>query len=182
MNPFTRSFLFVAMAFPTLIVNAEVPKNFTMQSALDDSKFDLSENKGKTVVLHFLLKTECPYCQRYTQEYAKLAATTPDVVHVFIKPDSVEAIKSWTEGLDKKGIEKLPKIFRDPGAKLAKQLGIPDGYRFHGQSVHYPALVTLDGSGKELFRYVGKSNSDRMSKNDFTIKLESSKLESSTAK
>jgi len=37
--------------------------------------------------------------------------------------------------------------------------------------VHYPALVLLDSSGKELFRYVGKSNSDRMKPDDFMAKL-----------
>ncbi len=41
---------------------AENPTDFTVQSALDDTKFQLSEHRGKTVVLHFLLKTECPYC------------------------------------------------------------------------------------------------------------------------
>ncbi|MCU0228402.1 MAG: ribonuclease J [Bryobacterales bacterium] len=50
-------------------------------------------------------------------------------------------------------------------------LEIPDGYQFHGQSVHFPALVALDGEGKEMFRYVGKSNRDRMSVDDFTSKL-----------
>jgi hypothetical protein len=32
-------------------------------------------------------------------------------------------------------------------------------------------LVALDAKGKELFRYVGKSNSDRMKPKDFTAKL-----------
>ncbi len=165
--------MFVAMAFAASVASAEAPTNFTLQSALDNSKFDLSANKGKTVVLHFLLKTECPYCQKYTREYAKLAATTPDIVHVFIKPDSVEAIKSWTEGLNKEGLDKLPKIYRDPDAKLADRFGIPDGYRFHGQKVHFPALVALDGNGIELFRYIGKNNGDRMSSKDFSVKIES---------
>jgi peroxiredoxin Q/BCP len=122
--------------------------------------------------LHFLLKTECPYCLRYTHEYAKLAAKSPDVVHVFLKPDSAEDIKQWASHLDKTDLKDLPKIYRDADAKLAKQFKIPDGYKFHGQSVHYPALVAIDGQGKEIFRHIGKSNSDRLASADFSKKLD----------
>ena len=54
-------------------------------------------------------------------------------------------------------------VDRDPKARLAKDFDIPDGYAFHGQTVHFPATVLLDPSGKEVFRYVGKNNSDRLS-------------------
>lgn len=154
---------------------AENPSNFTLQSALDEDTFELSKHQGKSVVLHFLLKTECPFCLKYTHEYAVLAAKTPDLVHLFLKPDSVEEIKSWADNLDKNGLKDLPKIYRDPGAKLAKQFGIPDGYKFHGQTVHFPALVAISSDGKELFRYVGKSNGDRMSTAEFSKKMESAK-------
>jgi thioredoxin-dependent peroxiredoxin len=157
---------------------AETPSNFTLEAVVDDSnvavdtKFELKEHRGKTVVLHFLLETECPFCLKYTNEYALLAEATPEVVHLFIKPDSAEAIRSWAQRLDKAGLSKFPTIFRDPGASLAKRFGIPDGYEFHGQSVHYPAMVVLNEDGEEVFRYVGKSNSDRMPKADFVTKLE----------
>lgn len=150
---------------------AENPSNFKVKSVLDDSTFELSENKGKIVVLHFLLKTECPICLRYTHDYAALAEKTPDVIHVFLKPDSEEDIRAWSENLDEKGLQSLPKIYRDVDAKLAGKYGVPDGYKFHGQTVHYPALIILDESGKEQFRYVGKSNADRLSVKDFEAKL-----------
>ena len=162
----------VAAPFATPI-RAENPTGFTVKSALDDTKFSLEEHRGKTVVLHFLLKTECPYCLRYTREFAQMSAKTPNVIHVFLKPDSEAEIKSWVSHLDAKGLKALPTVYQDPDAKLAKQFGIPDGYKFHGQSVHFPALIAIDGSGKEAFRYVGKSNSDRMSVSDFTKKLDS---------
>ncbi len=159
--------LFVSVA-TTRAVN---PADFTVESALDASKFQLSKNRGKVVALHFLLKTECPVCLRHTHDYAALAATTPDVLHIFFKPDSDAEIKAWAGKIRKDDLKDTPVIYRDPNAKLAEQFGIPDGYKFHGQTVHFPALVVLDGSGKELFRYVGKSNSDRMSTADFTAKL-----------
>jgi peroxiredoxin Q/BCP len=102
-----------------------------------------------------------------------LAATTPEVVHLFIKPDSEKEILAWIKQIVKMDGVEQPTIYRDAGAKLAKRFGIPDGYRFHGQSVHFPAMVVLDGEGKEMFRYVGKNNSDRMPKDEFVKKLES---------
>lgn len=152
-------------------VQADNPKNFKVKSATDDSTFELSEHKGKTVVMHFLLKTECPICMRYTHDYAALAEKNSDVVHVFLKPDSEEDIKAWTKGLDKRGLDELPRIYRDEDAKIADEYKIPNGYKFHGQTVHYPAMIILDGKGKEQFRYVGKSNSDRLSVDDFEAKL-----------
>ena len=34
-------------------------------------------------------------------------------------------------------------IYRDPDAALAKAYDIHDGYKFHGQTVHFPALALL---------------------------------------
>ncbi len=166
------------VTLPQLVFSQGV-ENFTLDAIVDDSKtkvdakFELKEHKGKTVVLHFLLKTECPFCLKYTHQYAQLAATTPDIVHLFIKPDSEKEIRAWASKLVKVEGNKQPTIYRDGGAKLAKRFGIPDGYQFHGQSVHYPALIVLDGNGKELFRYIGKNNSDRMPKDEFVKKLSS---------
>ena len=175
---------FVGIAYCVLLTwaltaLADGPADFTVKSATDDSTFQLSEHRGKIVVLHFLLKTECPICLRYTHQYSVLAEKNPHVVHLFLKPDSELEIKSWSKKLDKNQLKELPKIYRDPDAKLADQFKIPNGYKFHGQTVHYPALVALDGMGKELFRYVGKSNSDRMSVKDFTAKLTMSAKKSS---
>jgi peroxiredoxin Q/BCP len=163
----------------TLTALAESPADFTVKSATDDSTFQLSKHPGKVVVLHFLLKTECPFCLKYTHDYSVLAEKNPDVVQVFLKPDSEAEIKSWSEKLNQNELKGLPKVYRDPDAKLADQFKIPDGYKFHGQTVHYPALVALDGTGKELFRHVGKSNSDRMSVKDFMAKLTESTAKSS---
>ena len=157
-------FVWVASACTS---RADNPGEFTLQSAVDDSTFELSKQKGKIVVLHFLLKTECPVCLRYTHDYAAMAEKDQDIVHVFIKPDTNAEIKTWAEQLSKDDLMDLPKIYRDPDAKLADRFGVPNGYKFHGQNVHFPALIVLDQEAKELFRYVGKSNSDRMKPRDF---------------
>lgn len=171
MNPHQRISTFLTCLATALTLHAETPKDFTLESPTHDTKFTLSQAKGRQVALHFLLKTECPFCLRHTHDYAALAATTPDVVHVFIKPDSAAEIKKWSGQLSRDGLRELPVIYRDPDAKLARAFGIPDGYQFHGEVMHYPALVLLGPEGKEVFRYVGTSNADRMSVTDFKARL-----------
>jgi thioredoxin-dependent peroxiredoxin len=146
------------------------PTEFTVNSATSTNVFTLSAAKGKFVALHFLLKTECPYCLRYTQSYAQKSAGDTNVVHVFLKPDSDAEIKEWTTKLGEAA--PLVNVHRDPNAMLAKAFEIPDGYKFHGQTVHFPALVLLNPHGKEVFRYVGKNNSDRLPYEKFAAKLQ----------
>jgi peroxiredoxin Q/BCP len=91
------------------------------------------------------------------------------VIQVFIKPDSEQEIKAWAIKL--KSTNSLP-IYQDADAKLADQFNIPNGYQFHGQIVHYPAMILLNEKGEEVFRYVGKNNSDRFSFEQLKAKIE----------
>ena len=117
--------------------------------------FRLSAAKGEIVALHFLLKTECPYCLRHTRDHAQKAAGDARVIHVFLKPDSEAEVREWAEKLGSEAAKLV--IYRDPDPALARAYNIPDGYKFHGQTVHFPARVLLNGTGKEIFRYVGRS-------------------------
>ena len=147
------------LASPLLAGN---PDNFTLQAATSQATFSLSEAKGKYVALHFLLKTECPHCLRHTRDYFTKAAGLMNVVQVFVKPDTEQEIAAWAGKLPPEELARNP-IYRDPGAALAKAFAIPDGYKFHGQVVHYPATILLGPDGKEVFRFVGKNNSERLS-------------------
>ncbi len=113
--------------------------------------------------LHFLLKTECPLCIRHTRSYHRGADEVPQTTQIFIKPDSLEEIRHWAEQAGEDG----PVFYQDANAELARYLDIPDGYAFHGESVHYPALIVLDQEGQEVFRYIGRNNSDRYPLNRF---------------
>lgn len=144
--------------------------DFTVEAPSTGQKFRLAEARGKYVALHFLLKTECPVCLRHTREHHRRSAEVADLLPVFLKPDAAEEIKAWTGKLGEEATSQ-PVIYRDPDAGLAKQFGIPDGYAFHGQTVHFPALVLLDPEGKEVFRYVGKHNGDRLGFDALTAKL-----------
>ena len=59
------------------VVFSQGVENFTLEAIGEDSKaqvgskFELKDHKGKIVVLHFLLKTECPFCLKYTNQYAQ---------------------------------------------------------------------------------------------------------------
>ena len=121
------------------------------------------------MALHFLLKTECPLCLRHTRDYAKKSAGDTNVVHVFLKLDTDEEIRQWAGKLGEEAGKLV--IYRDPDARLAKDYNIADGYMFHGQVVHFPALVLLDGMGREVFHYIGKSNADRFSYEQLSAKL-----------
>jgi thioredoxin-dependent peroxiredoxin len=166
MKPNRLATLFTAVLLAATPLRAEPPKDFTLPAVKGGSEFKLSEAKGSYVALHFLLKTECPFCLRHTHTYLKRMGELPGVKQVFIKPDSVEDIQKWA-----KDIPDDSPIYRDAGATIAKAYGIPDGYKFHGEMVHFPALVLLDPSGKEVFRYVGKSNSERYSFDDLKAKI-----------
>ncbi len=145
--------------------------NLILESPTHGTRLTLDDLKGKVLALHFLLKTDCPNCLKLAHDYSQLATSNPDVVHLFLKPDSIDEIKVWAGHISQEGLTEPPVIYRDPDARLAKEFGVPDGYQFHGQVIHYPALVLLDRSGKELFRYVGKNNSDRMKPDDFVASL-----------
>ena len=153
--------LVLALTLTSLSLSAaEAVPEFTLKSATSDASFKLSAQKGKIVVLHFLLKTECPFCLRHTREYMSMTKDLPNTVQVFIKPDAEADIRQWAGKLPPESVKTDP-IFRDADATLAKAMNIPDGYKFHGQVVHYPALVLINTKGEEVFRYVGKNNSDR---------------------
>lgn len=147
---------------------AQSNNDFTLQAVIGNKNFTLSENKGKYIVLHFLLKTECPYCIKHTSDYLENARYFPNVQQIFIKPDNKEEIIEWISKID---IGDNINFFQDEDAKLAKQLEIPGGYSFHGQLVHYPALLIINPAGKEVFRYIGKNNNDRYSFEQLTQKL-----------
>lgn len=161
--------LLLLFCFLNIASQAQNIKDFTLTSITDKSTFTLSKSKGKFIALHFLLKTECPYCIRHTSEYFEKASSLANVIQVFIKPDSEEEIKAWANKL--KSTNSLP-VYQDVNANLADQFNIPNGYSFHGQIVHYPALVLLNEKGEEVFRYVGKNNSDRFSFENLKLKIE----------
>ena len=167
---FIRFVVMLVLLSSVAPLQAAPPADFTLEAVPKGKHFKLSENRGKFVALHFLLKTECPYCLRHTASYASHAKDQSDVVHVFIKPDQPQEIAKWAPKV-KVEDDAPPPIYRDPNAALAKAFAIPDGYQFHGQTTHYPALVLLDPKGKEVFRYVGKNNSDRFKYEDFVKKL-----------
>ena len=156
-------------------LKAQVVKDFTLNSVTDKSSFTLSKSKGKYIALHFLLKTECPYCIRHTNEYFEKANTLSNVVQVFIKPDKESEIKEWASKLSPDNLNTYP-IYQDMDSKLADQFNVPNGYQFHGQIVHYPALILLNEKGKEVFRYVGKNNMDRFSFEKLKAKVEELKI------
>lgn len=150
---------------------AQNVKNFTLKSVTDNSTFTLRKSKGKLIALHFLLKTECPYCIKHTNDYLEKSSSLPNVLQIFIKPDDEKEIKEWANKFSDTSNLNFP-IYQDPQGKLADLYNIPSGYAFHGQIVHYPALILLNEKGEEVFRYIGKNNSDRFSFENLKNKIQ----------
>ena len=146
------------------------PADFTLSAATGPETFSLAAARGRFVALHFLLKTECPFCLRHTHDYFARAASLPGVVQVFIKPDSAEEIARWATKLPADEVPRLP-VYRDPDAALAEAFGVPDGYSFHQHIIHYPATILLGPDGREVFRYVGKNNRDRLTFDQLAAKV-----------
>jgi peroxiredoxin Q/BCP len=159
------------LSFLMLKTQAQKIQDFTLLSVTSKDKFTLSKANGDYVVLHFLLKTECPYCIKHTNEYFEKSASLPNVIQVFIKPDSEQEIKEWASKLSSENSNVFP-IYQDLNSNLAKKFNVPYGYQFHGQVVHYPALIIVNKKGEEVFRYVGKNNSDRFSFDKLKLKIE----------
>jgi len=163
-----RTFLLAIVCFAAAAF-AEPPKDFTVPAIAPS--FKLSEARGSFVALHFLLKTECPFCIKHTQVYTARAGEVPGVIHVFLKPDETAAILKWLSDARPSPATTRPVLYQDAGGKLADLFQIPGGYKFHGQITHYPALILIDPDGKEVFRYVGKNNTDRYPFDQFVAKI-----------
>ena len=67
--------LILLFCFINIESQAQNVKDFTLTSVTDKSTFTLSKSKGKFVAIHFLLKTECPYCIRHTSDYFDKASS-----------------------------------------------------------------------------------------------------------
>src|SRR4051794_31828301 len=84
--------ILACIAFGVSSAFATPPSDFAVATADHTSTFTLSGARGKIVVLHFLLKTECPICLKHTRDYAEKASKLPDVIEVFLKPDAEAAV------------------------------------------------------------------------------------------
>ena len=67
--------------------------------------------------------------RNYAEHVKELKNESPDEPVIFLKPDTEEEIKAWSEKLKQTGVNAI--IYRDPDAKLADIFKIPDGYAFH---------------------------------------------------
>ena len=170
MKNYIKIISFLACTYFLLGAKETNPVDFTLNSATDSTKFVLSENKGKYVALHFLLKTECPHCMQLTSAYVFNAHKLPDVVQVFIKPDEKAELDKWTYKVPDMVLSQYA-IFSDPGAALAKKFKVKSGYFFHNEDMNFPCLIILDPNGKEVFRYTGVANSDRFPFDKFEAKI-----------
>lgn len=144
---------------------ASEPRTFTVGEG--GRVFDSASARGRYLVVHFLLGDECPYCARLMREYQDQLPTLAGVEQIFVQnipePAFEAALRSDPEGTSR--------LYRDADGRLASAFKIPGGYRFHGMTMDYPAMVVLDRDGREVFRHVGANNTDRVPFDQFAAKI-----------
>jgi peroxiredoxin Q/BCP len=147
---------------------ADTVADFTLTDGT--RQFRLSDVAGRYVALHLLLPADCPYCIRHLADYEQHAPAVAGVVHIMVKQGPAADFAAWRAKLSPEQTGSVP-VFRDPDGTLARRFNIPDGYEFYGHNAHYPALIVLGPDRRELFRYVGRDNSDRMPFAEFAARM-----------
>ncbi|MBL0926669.1 MAG: redoxin domain-containing protein [Phycisphaerales bacterium] len=122
-------------------------------------RFESSSARGRYLVVHFLLSEDCPLCSRLVSDYSAAAPTLAGVTQIFVKNTDPTRFNATLRSLN--ATDDLP-LYRDADGALASRFRIPGGYKFYGREIAFPAAVVLDPAGKEVFRYVGKANTDRL--------------------
>lgn len=171
------SMLFFAVCAPLALAQSPMPED-TRTSANQapvafrvgdpGRQFDSESVRGRFLAIHFLLPTDCPYCVREIREYVERAPTLAGVRHIYVNAHTPEGFAEWIKTVP--GAESLP-IYRDENAQLSMKFNIPGGYNFHNAVMNYPALVLLDPRGREVFRHVGKKNTERLPFAAFAAKV-----------
>ncbi len=126
----------------TLIAAAQVASagtDFELRSG--DKSFKSRQAARRVNALHFLLKTECPYCLRYAQEYAAQAPSVAGVTHIFIKPDAEADIAAWQGSSQRPGRQASDLSRRRRQGRAA--FGLAADFDFHGTKSNHPALILL---------------------------------------
>ncbi|MBI5834737.1 MAG: redoxin domain-containing protein [Armatimonadetes bacterium] len=156
----------VALALTS--AQAANPVDFTLPAAVGGPPFVLGHQRGRVVVLHWLLRGDVTEDRNEIRDYLALAKTMPGVAHVFLKADSGDVLNDWANRLSAVA-SRL--VFRDADYAVAKQFGLVDDYRYRGQTSVHPAIIALDSAGEEMFRYEARDAADRLPIKEFRARL-----------
>ena len=147
-------FLFVnnpianAESLNNLVIH-EKPKKVTNVTFKDSNlqDVDLSNNKGKIMVLNFWA-TWCAPCKKEMPSLEKLAQDLPqiDVYPINMEPPNKLRVRDWLQDI---GVVSLNTYF-DPQLDLAKKFKL----------IGMPTTVLLDKNGNEFGRIMGEFNFD----------------------
>ncbi len=131
------------------LVIHEKPKKVTNVTFKDSNlqDVDLSNNKGKIMVLNFWA-TWCAPCKKEMPSLEKLAQDLPqiDVYPINMEPPNKLRVRDWLQDI---GVVSLNTYF-DPHLDLAKKFKL----------IGMPTTVLLDKNGNEFGRIMGEFNFD----------------------
>tara|TARA_Y100000768_G_scaffold292841_1_gene226749 strand:+ start:17 stop:550 length:534 start_codon:yes stop_codon:yes gene_type:complete len=139
--------LFANAEFLNNLVIHEKPKKVTNVTFKDSNlqDVDLSNNKGKIMVLNFWA-TWCAPCKKEMPSLEKLAQDLPqiDVYPINMEPPNKLRVRDWLQDI---GVVSLNTYF-DPKLDLAKKFKL----------IGMPTTVLLDKDGNEFGRIMGEFN------------------------
>ena len=139
--------LFANAEFLNNLVIHEKPKKVTNVTFKDSNlqDVDLSNNKGKIMVLNFWA-TWCAPCRKEMPSLESLAQDLPqiDVYPINMEPPNKLRVRDWLQDI---GVVSLNTYF-DPQLNLAKKFKL----------IGMPTTVLLDKDGNEFGRIMGEFN------------------------
>ena len=141
---------------PDNLVIYDKPKKVTKITFKDINlqEVDLSENKGKIMVLNFWA-TWCAPCKKEMPSLEKLAQKLPqvDVYPINMEPPNKLRVRDWLQDI---GVVSLNTYF-DPKLDLVKKFKL----------IGMPTTILLDKNGNEFGRIMGEFNFDEKNFLDF---------------
>ncbi len=144
------------------------PVDFSLPPALGGPPFVLSHQRGRVVILHWLLNGDVTADRNEVRDYGALQTQMPDVMHIYLKGDAGDAAYAWANRLSAVAGRR---VYRDAGFALAKQYGLKDDFHYRGSPSVRPTIIALDTAGDEMFRFVGRDADDRLSVKEFRLRL-----------
>lgn len=120
--------------------------------------FDAASAHGSYLFVHVLSGAASESNAKYLAEITAGIPTLAGAKHVFVQNASAEDYASTVAAAP---TSTAPLVYRDAAGALASALSLTATYTSHGNAVPAPAVILFDTDGKEIYRRVSTSDTDR---------------------
>ena len=120
--------------------------------------FDSASARGRVLVVHVLSGRVSQANAAYLKDLAKAASTVAGVTHVIVQNASEADFRATVATAPESLVHSM---YRDSSGAAEQLLHLEGTIDADGASVAAPAVLVLDPAGKELYRRIGKKDTDR---------------------